>query len=221
MLFRSHVVTAPSLRLDLEQDRHALEQTLQDIQPRLLLLDPLVRLHRLDENSAADISGLLGFLRHLNRQHDLAVILVHHMAKRARQDPGLALRGSSDLFAWIDSACYLARRGQQLRLSVQHRAAPAPEPMLLTLAGGHSQPCRLLIHGNDTQPPPLAEAVRHQLRQAQHPCSRAALRQILRVNNARLGQALSTLEERGLAIRAATGWTLPDTPHDPQLSLTD
>ena len=61
-----HVVTAPSLRLDLEQDRHALDHTLTALQPKLLLLDPLVRLHRLDENSAADISGLLGFLRQLN-----------------------------------------------------------------------------------------------------------------------------------------------------------
>ena len=70
-----------------------------------------MRLHRLDENSAADISGLLGFLRQLNRQHDVAVGLVHHMAKRARQDPGQALRGSSDLHAWTDSACYLAHCG--------------------------------------------------------------------------------------------------------------
>jgi len=216
-----HVVTAPSLRLDLEQDREALEQTLTALKPKMLLLDPLVRLHRLDENSAADISGLLGFLRHLNRQHDLAIVLVHHMAKRARQDPGMALRGSSDLFAWIDSGCYLGRRGEQLRLTVQHRAAPAPEPMLLKLARGDGQPCRLLLEGNDTGPPPLAEAVRHQLRQATGPCSRAALRQMLRVNNARLGEALSTLEERGLASRTPQGWTLPDTPHDTKLNPND
>ena len=92
-------VTAPSLRLDLEQDRQALDQTLAIRQPKLLVLDPLVRLHRLDENSAADISGMLGFLRQLNRQHDVAIVLVHHMAKRARQDLGQALRGSSDLHA--------------------------------------------------------------------------------------------------------------------------
>ena len=216
-----HVVTAPSLRLDLEHDRHALDQTLTALQPKLLLLDPLVRLHRLDENSAADISGLLGFLRQLNRQHDLALILVHHMAKRTCQDPGQALRGSSDLHAWIDSACYLVRRDQQLRLTVQHRAAPAPEPMLLQLAGGNGQPCRLQLEGPDAEPPPLAEAVRAQLRQAQEPCSRAALRQLLRVNNARLGEALSTLEERGLVVRGANGWTLPPAPHDLQLNLPD
>ncbi|MEW6756042.1 MAG: AAA family ATPase [Candidatus Latescibacterota bacterium] len=216
-----HVVTAPSLRLDLPHDRDALDQTLTTLEPKLLLLDPLIRLHRLDENSSADISGLLGFLRLLNRQHDLAIVLVHHMAKRTRQDLGQALRGSSDLFAWIDSACYLVRRDQRLRLTVQHRAAPAPEPMLLRLAGGNGQPCRLQLDGPDSEPPPLAETVRDQLRQANKPCSRAALRQLLRVNNARLGEALGALEKRGLVRRGADGWTLPAQPHDPQRTLAD
>ena len=218
---RLHVVTAPSLRLDLERDQHALDQTLAALNPKLLLLDPLVRLHRLDENSAADISSLLGFLRELNRRHDLALVLVHHMAKRARQDPGQALRGSSDLNAWTDSACYLVHRhDRQIRLTVQHRNAPAPEPMLLHLAGGNGPPCRLHLEGNDQEPPPLTQAVRDALRRATTPCSRADLRQRLRVNNARLGQTLLTLEQRGLVVRQPDGWTLPPQTESTQLSLT-
>jgi len=204
-----HIITAPSLRLDLEDDRGALDQTLAHLQPKLLLLDPLIRLHRLDENSSAEISGLLGFLRQLNRRHNLAIALVHHMAKRTCHDLGQALRGSSDLFAWIDSACYLVRRSEQLRLTVQHRAAPAPEPMLLRLVGGHGQPCRLQLDGHDHEPPPLAEAVRAHLHHTENPCSRATLRQQLRVNNARLGDALGSLEKRGLVVRTSGGWTLP------------
>lgn len=217
-----HVVTAQSLRLDLEPDRQALDQTLKDLKPKLLLLDPLVRLHRLDENSAADISGMLGFLRELNRRHDLALVLVHHMAKRARQDPGQALRGSSDLHAWTDSACYLVRRRDpQIQLTVQHRAAPAPQPMLLRLAGGNGEPTRLQLDGHETEPPPLAEAVRAALRRADTPCSRAALRKQLHVNNARLGETLLTLEQRGLVIRDHGGWTLPTQPESLQLTLTE
>ena len=216
-----HVVTAPSFRLDLECDQIALDHTLQALQPRILVLDPLVRLHRLDENSASDISGLLGFLRELNRRHHLAIVLVHHMAKRSRRDLGQALRGSSDLHAWIDSACYLQRREKHIQLTIQHRAAPAPDPMMLSLVGGNGLPCRLKLDDCDNLPPPLAEAVRDQLRQARTPCSRAALRQLLRVNNARLGEALCSLEERGLVRRGADGWTLPDQPRDPQLNLAD
>jgi hypothetical protein len=174
-----------------------------------------------DENSAADISGLLGFLRELNRRHQLALVLIHHMAKRARRDLGQALRGSSDLHAWTDSACYLVRREQLLRLTVEHRAAPAPEPILLRLAGGNGEPLRLQLEDHDTTLLPLGEAVRVALRHTGQPRSRAALRQQLRVNNARLGETLRTLEQRGLVIRRPDGWILPPESAALQLSLTD
>ncbi len=216
-----HAITAPSLRLDLESDRRALDQTLSALQPRILVLDPLIRLHRLDENSSADVSGLLGFLRELNRRHHLALVLVHHMAKRSHRDPGQALRGSSDLHAWTDSACYLIRRSDgHLRLSVEHRAAPAPESMLVRLAGGTDEPCRLELGGPDAAPPPLAEAVRAELQSAPESLSRAALRTKLRVNNARLGQALQTLEQRGLALRGPNGWSVPAQAHQLHLPLS-
>lgn len=210
-----HVVTAATLRLDREEDRARLDATLQALQPKLLLLDPLVRLHRLDENSAAEISGLLGYLRELNRRHHLAVILVHHMSKKARADLGQALRGSGDLHAWTDSACYLVRRKAGLQLTIEHRAAPAPEPMLLQLA---QTPPRLELLGADLPPPPLAEAVRALLREADAPRSRVALRNELRVNNQRLGEALVSLEERGLATRTPAGWLAAGNR---QLSLLD
>jgi hypothetical protein len=205
-----HVVTAPSLRLDLERDRRALQQTLSSLRPTLLILDPLVRLHRLDENSTSDVSGLLGFLREVNRRYQVALVLVHHMAKRSRRDLGQALRGSSDLYAWLDSACYLVRLADhRLRLTVEHRAAPSPDPLLLRLAGGDGEPLRLLIDNDHPAPSPLTEAVRTQLLRAAQPLSRTTLRQQLRVNNARLGEALHSLEQRGLVVRSPNGWSLP------------
>jgi len=219
-----HVVTAPSVRLDIERDRQALDATLSTLRPKLLLLDPLVRLHRLDENSAAEVSGLLGFLRELNRRHQMSIVVVHHMAKRPRRDLGQALRGSSDVHAWTDSACYLVRStDKRLRLTVKHRCAPAPEPMLLRLVDGADEPIRLQIVGAEKNPPPLADAVLAALRLAGEPRSRAALRRDLRVNNGRLGDALAALERRGLARRTSRGWTLqpkPDPNHE-QLTLTD
>jgi AAA domain len=43
-----HVITAPTLRLDREQHRGQLRETAQRLRPRLLLLDPLVRLLHAD-----------------------------------------------------------------------------------------------------------------------------------------------------------------------------
>lgn len=43
------VITAPTLRLDLSADRASLQHTVEALKPRLLILDPFVRLHRVDE----------------------------------------------------------------------------------------------------------------------------------------------------------------------------
>ena len=59
------VITAPCIRLDLERDQRRLAQTVQLLAPRMLLLDPFVRLHRIDENHAGDVSAILAYLRAL------------------------------------------------------------------------------------------------------------------------------------------------------------
>ena len=79
----------------------------------------------------------------------------------------------------------------------------------MRLAGGGAQPLSLLVDGDCAPPPPLAEAVRATLRQAQQPLTRTTLRQRLRVNNARLGDALHSLEQRRLVLRSPDGWHLP------------
>ena len=208
-----HVITAPALRLDLAPDRERLARTLERLQPRLLVLDPLVRLHRLNENDAGEISGLLGDLRALSRTHELALVLVHHASKKARRHLGEALRGSGDLYAFGDCYAYLQRTPKALRLSLEHRAAPAPDPLELTLA---SRPDGTATHleiveerPEDGAPTSLEDRVRHLLADHDQPLSRTALRDRLRVNNNRLGDTLHALEQRGVLARTPEGWALP------------
>ncbi|QDV09322.1 hypothetical protein Poly30_48800 [Planctomycetes bacterium Poly30] len=138
-----HVITAPTLRIDTVVDQELLAATLESLRPRLLILDPLVRLDQLDENSSAEISKLLGFIRGLQRRFETAIVLVHHASKRARAQPGQSLRGSSDLHAIGDSNAYLTRTGERLMLTLEHRAASPPDPMEIELivdeASGSSQ----------------------------------------------------------------------------------
>jgi len=96
------VITAPSLYLDSPEHREALLLTVEALKPRLLILDPFVRLHRgIDENSSAEVAPLLGHLRELQRRFHLAVVLVHHSRKGGGGlRPGQALRGSSEFHAW-------------------------------------------------------------------------------------------------------------------------
>lgn len=209
-----HVITAPALRLDVALDRERLADALDRLRPRLLLLDPLVRLHRLDENNATEISGLLGFLRELQRRFEVAVVLVHHASKKSGRSGGLALRGSSDIHAWTDSSAYLVRTGERVVLTIEHRAASAPPPLSLRLvvsaSGAHLETGADAPPVATSEPVPLANGVLAALRGADAPLARAELRSLLRVNNQRLGDALTALEKSRSILRAADGWTLAD-----------
>src|SRR3978361_1231909 len=130
------VITAPSLRLDLEVDRRRLEETVARLKPRLLVLDPFVRLHRIDENVSGEVAPLLAFLRELQRRHAVAVAVVHHARKGAgTARAGQALRGSSEFHAWGDSNLYLRRDSDdRIILTAEHRAAAAMPSLTLKLA---------------------------------------------------------------------------------------
>ena len=205
-----HIITAPALRLDMQDDRDKLEQTIHQLKPRMLLLDPLVRLHRLDENSSGDISGLLSFLRCLSRSAALAIALVHHMSKNRRAQLGQSLRGSGDLHAWGDSNAYLVRKKELIHLTLEHRAAPAPEPFALALVSHEENTAHLEMSNPSKQvvPTSLCERIKKVLTDTSEALSRTALRQMLHVNNKHLGDALLELERNGSIQRTREGWSM-------------
>jgi hypothetical protein len=211
-----HVITAPSLRLDLERDRRRLDAAIRDLGPRLLLLDPFVRLHRINENDAGEVSGILAFLRELQRAHSLAVVVVHHTRKNgpAGSQAGQGLRGSSDFHAWTDSALYLRRHRDQLLLSVEHRAAPAPDPLPLGLLAGNGHP-HLEILSHDPEPvdaASLATRILAAIDQLGGTATRDVLRSSLHIRNERLGPELTRLVAAGALTRTAAGWTRVPVP---------
>ena len=137
-----HVITAPTLRLDRDPHRLRLLATAKQLRPRLLLLDPLVRLHGVDENHATEMAALLAYFRSLQRQLDLSVVLVHHTRKNAAGGfaAGQSLRGSSDLHAFGDSNLYLRRAKQHLVLLSEHRAAPLRLPCVCSWSAARRRP---------------------------------------------------------------------------------
>jgi len=205
------VITAPVLRLDRPEDQQRLGATLGALKPALVVLDPLVRMHRLDENAAADMAVLLGTLRELQRTHDVAIALVHHASKKHRKRPGQALRGSSDLHAFVDSLAYLAQERDALRLHLEHRSAPSPDPVEIRLVQGDATHLELVAPpALEERPVPLRDRVVERLAASPGPLMRKELRELLRVNNQRLGEALADLERQGRVVRDAAGWRMPD-----------
>jgi hypothetical protein len=205
-----HFITSPTLRLDRAEDGRRLLATVQALRPRLLLLDPFVRLHASDENDSGAISALLAGLRQLQRSCDVAIVLVHHTRKNGRGPQGYALRGSGDLYAWGDAYAYLARRDRTLRLSLEHRSHPAVEPLTLGLVARPDGSCAHLELAQDSTVAPvdaLPERVLAELATAKAPLRRTHLRARLRVNNQRLGRALEQLRAQARARCDAAGWS--------------
>jgi AAA domain len=212
-----HVITAPVLRLDRGPDRTRLLETTRRLRPRLLLLDPLVRLHGIDENNAGEVAELLSYFRSLQRQLDLSVLLVHHTRKNAAGGvaAGQGLRGSSDIHAFGDSNLYLRRTREHLVLSSEHRAAPASAPVYLDLVATDAERAhleviteiqdgatRLTVDGKRRS---LEEGVLDLLAKGAV-LTRAKLRDSLGVKNERLGEALERLERAGRLCRTPAGW---------------
>ena len=204
-----HVITAPSLRLDREPHRNRLLETAKRLRPRLLLLDPLVRLHGVDENNAREVAELLAYFRLLQRRLDLSVILVHHTRKNAAGGvaAGQGLRGSSDLHAFGDSNLYLRRVRELLLLLSEHRAAPASPTVTLELVAADAARTHLEVvaeppgdRQNNLQEQVLACLVPGEA------LTRAKLRDVLSIQNQRLGEALETLERAGKIRRSPAGW---------------
>jgi hypothetical protein len=204
-----HVITAPTLRLDRDPHRGRLLETAKRLRPRLLLLDPLVRLHGIDENHAGEVAGLLAYFRSLQRELNLSVVLVHHTRKNAAGGvaAGQGLRGSSDIHAFGDSNLYLRRNRERLMLSNEHRAAPASPPVYLELVATSAETAHLEVVAelNDEKRGTLQEQVLALLA-AGAVQTRGKLRETLSVKNERLGEALESLEQAGRVRRTSAGW---------------
>tara|TARA_B000000460_G_scaffold244815_1_gene215504 strand:- start:280 stop:1305 length:1026 start_codon:yes stop_codon:yes gene_type:complete len=218
-----HVITAPSLRLDLAADCQRLARTVESLKPKLLILDPLIRLHRIDENESSQIAPLLGGLRELQRRFQLAVLLVHHAKKEAHSmRPGQALRGSSELHGWGDSNLYLRRKRDRITLTTEHRAARSQENIALQLT--QSDPIALeMIHDDpeDPQPakPSVVQRILNALSDVDRPLSANALRRLCAMKNTTLCTTLTQLAQQGLISRNSQGYQLNAAIPDSQIQL--
>ena len=200
------VIDIPALRLDHRNDRQRLQETIERLKPRLLVLDPLVRLHGVDENAVAEIAPILGFLRDLQRRFETAVLLVHHARKSGATRPGQALRGSSELHAWGDSNLYLRRRDKQIVMTVEHRAAPGLNDIEIELADDGQGPAlrvqRTVPDEAGPEPETAEQRIVQALADAGKPLSQAQIRKRAAARNATVSTALQKLIREGRVERA-------------------
>jgi hypothetical protein len=209
-----YLLDTPVLRLERQHNLRRLRAAIEPCRPRLLVLDPFVRIARIDENSAQEVSAVLGSLRAIQRDYDLAVLVVHHARKTPAANPALALRGSSDFAAWSDSNLYLVRRSRRLTLYLEHRSAAAPEPLDLHLLTDPAPHLALLDDPEQLEPGDATDPLQIELLDhlaANGPLPTVELRRRLGKRKQDVVRALADLEAQRRLRRTARGW-LPEDP---------
>src|SRR6266852_1445126 len=142
----------------------------------------------------------------------LAAGASHHcaFAPAGLRRPGQALRGSSELHGWGDSNLYLRRKGSQLTLSTEHRAAPSRDHIPLQLAESGSTVALTVVERANIQPdtPTPIERVRQALAQLQEPIPVQQLQKLCGIRTATVCSILAQLSTKGEIVRDARGYQL-------------
>jgi RecA-family ATPase len=208
------VITIPVLRLDQASDIEKLRSTIERLRPTLLILDPFVRLHRIDENNSGEVAPILAGLRELQRRYGLAIIVVHHAKKGgANERAGQALRGSSEFHAWGDSNLYLRRnKHEQLTLTIEQRAEASRSGISLELKqdgpalGLHVVEREPDERDNNPEPLLLSDRVLSALDSSPSPLSLRSLREHCRSRTTSLAAAVEQLVATGQVAKTTSGY---------------
>ena len=111
------------LPINTEDGYHSLYNLVKEVNPDVLILDPLIKFHDVDENSASQMSDVLGKIRTMMAELKLSVIIVHHTGKVASRGG----RGSSVIVGDYDSCIEICKSDNgnvSLKFDMRHVETP-------------------------------------------------------------------------------------------------
>lgn len=125
-----HLLNITGLRLNKADDMRKLMATVSRIKPAFVVLDPFRNLFDGNEDDSEAVSAALSPLRLLQREHECAVAVVHHMGKPSeiKRRAGQRMRGSGALHGWGDCNLYVELKGDVSVVEVEQRYADAHDP---------------------------------------------------------------------------------------------
>ena len=113
----------PYMLINHKENYDEICKTIKELDAEVVIFDPLIRFHDVDENSATGMSEVLGIIRQLIEKLGISVILVHHTGK-VQSKGG---RGSSVIIGEYDS-CITIHKEQDdcIRLTYDMRHVETP-----------------------------------------------------------------------------------------------
>lgn len=90
-----------NVKIDTDEGMEALNEDLDRIKPKVLIIDSFIRIHNQDENKSKDMARVMDRLRKIVNQGVIVVLIAHH-GKGEDRPKEERLRGTSDIPAGID-----------------------------------------------------------------------------------------------------------------------
>lgn len=107
-----YFINNAGLNFQTKQSRALLEQSIEQLNPKLVILDPVYMLFgNVDENSAKEVGDILRWLTSLRNKYGCGLLLCHHYNKGTGSTNatrgGQRIRGTGAFHAWVESALYI------------------------------------------------------------------------------------------------------------------
>jgi RecA-family ATPase len=118
------------IKLEDDQSYDFIIEKIKELKSEVIIIDPFVKFHHLEENSAMDMGNILGKLRYLIEDYGISIILVHHLGKDQSRDA----RGSSAILGEYDSCITLFKDGNddknRIEFDLRHSISPEPRGLI-------------------------------------------------------------------------------------------
>ncbi len=131
------IAVAQNLEVDTDAGLQHLARSIQEFRPSIVIVDSFIRIHRAEENSAKEMSRVHSNIKYLMNSLNVSFVFADHVRKQSgkNQSAGLALRGSSDKWAFVDSLISVSKNQRQITVShVKSRFAEPQPPVVVNLS---------------------------------------------------------------------------------------
>jgi hypothetical protein len=131
---RLMVCPTNDFRLDSDEVLADLKMLIERHSIRFAVIDPLVRcLGNVSENHSGQLNSVLSSLRQIQLDTECTIALVHHNRK-GNKTGGESLRGSGNLFSWIDFGFYCSKPTEKVtQIDLQYKGFPESNPIFFEL----------------------------------------------------------------------------------------
>lgn len=121
-----HISSLSYFPINESPNHEELVDIIDKLRPDVLIIDPFIKFHSVDENTSSQIMEVLGSLRSIIDDFSTSIILVHHTGKNESRGG----RGSNAIEGEYDSSISIKRdRGRpetRLSFDLRHEESPSP-----------------------------------------------------------------------------------------------